>query len=225
MMANKKAACCGFMLMWLLARKLFGKKLSLEQSSFSQQGMEASIKRLLAEKEELAMQLTNSLLEMEEEKAIQCAREKASIEAIEEKRKLYNSQITSLSEKLSEVLSLCRSNFFLWKGILPSQQRKRQTLSLWLKASVQDLASCAASRAMAEAAKSISPPNTAYQFEVSCRALSGDRSPQAHLLKVTSPSALPQIFKNVMSASMLVDIVKCVATFFRSATWILKKKS
>ncbi|TYH76860.1 hypothetical protein ES332_D04G115100v1 [Gossypium tomentosum] len=68
---------------------------------------------------------------------------------------------------------------------------------------------------MAEAAKSISPPNTAYQFEVSCRALSGDRSPQAHLLKVTSPSALPQIFKNVMSASMLVDIVKCVATFFR----------
>ncbi|TYG49882.1 hypothetical protein ES288_D10G129900v1 [Gossypium darwinii] len=77
---------------------------------------------------------------------------------------------------------------------------------------------------MAEAAKSISPPNTAYQFEVSCRALSGDRSLQAHLLKVTSPSALPQIFKNAMSASMLVDIVKCVATFFRSATRILKKK-
>ncbi|KAB2006000.1 hypothetical protein ES319_D11G310200v1 [Gossypium barbadense] len=84
-----------------------------------------------------------------------------------------------------------------------------------LKASVQDLASRAASRAMAEAAKSISPPNTAYQFEVSWRALSGDRSLQAHLLKVTSPSALPQIFKNAMSASMLVDIVKCVATFFR----------
>ncbi|TYH49378.1 hypothetical protein ES332_D10G132200v1 [Gossypium tomentosum] len=77
---------------------------------------------------------------------------------------------------------------------------------------------------MAEAAKSISPPNTAYQFEVSCRALSGDRSLQAHLLKVTSPSALPQIFNNAMSASMLVDIVKCVATFFRSATRILKKK-
>ncbi|KAB1669094.1 hypothetical protein ES319_1Z076200v1 [Gossypium barbadense] len=46
--------------------------------------------------------------------------------------------------------------FDLRKGILPSQQRKRQTLSLWLKASVQDLASRAASRAMAEAAKSIS---------------------------------------------------------------------
>ncbi|PPD80150.1 hypothetical protein GOBAR_DD22928 [Gossypium barbadense] len=47
-------------------------------------------------------------------------------------------------------------NFYGRKGILPSQQRKRQTLSLWLKASVQDLASRAASRAMAEAAKSIS---------------------------------------------------------------------
>ncbi|TYI03817.1 hypothetical protein ES332_A11G368100v1 [Gossypium tomentosum] len=94
-----------------LQEELSSLKLSLEQSNSSQQGMEASIKSLLAEKEELAMQLTNSLLEMEEEKAIQCAREKASIEAIEEKRKLYNSEITSLSEKLSEVteeLELCR---------------------------------------------------------------------------------------------------------------------
>ncbi|KAK5787155.1 kinesin-like protein KIN-7O isoform X1 [Gossypium arboreum] len=94
-----------------LQEELSSLKLILEQSNSSQQGMEASIKSLLAEKEELAMQLTNSLLEMEEEKAIQCAREKASIEAIEEKRKLYNSEITLLSEKLSEVteeLELCR---------------------------------------------------------------------------------------------------------------------
>ncbi|XWS58095.1 hypothetical protein CRYUN_Cryun08bG0005400 [Craigia yunnanensis] len=84
-----------------------------------------------------------------------------------------------------------------------------------LKASVQELASRAASRAMVEAAKNISPPNTAYQFEVSWRALSGDCALQAHLLKVMSPSSLPQIFKNALSASMLVDIVKCVATFFR----------
>ncbi|KAK8712120.1 hypothetical protein V6N13_147370 [Hibiscus sabdariffa] len=86
-------------------------KLSLEQSNSQQQGMETSINSLLAEKEELAMQLTNSLLEMEEERAIQFAKEKASIEAIEEKTKLYNSEIKSLSEKLSEVtkeLELCR---------------------------------------------------------------------------------------------------------------------
>ncbi|KAK8588831.1 hypothetical protein V6N12_023244 [Hibiscus sabdariffa] len=94
-----------------LREELSGLKLSLEQSNSQQQGMETSIKSLLAEKEELAMQLTNSLLEMEEERAIQFAKEKASIEAIEEKTKLYNSEIKSLSEKLSEVtkeLELCR---------------------------------------------------------------------------------------------------------------------
>ncbi|OMO99839.1 hypothetical protein CCACVL1_03590 [Corchorus capsularis] len=87
-------------------------RLSMEQSNSSQQEMESSIKRLHAEKEELAMQLTNSLLEMEEERAIQCAREKASAEAIEEKEKLYNLEITSLSETLSEVmkdLESCRN--------------------------------------------------------------------------------------------------------------------
>ncbi|KAK6288523.1 hypothetical protein POUND7_000064 [Theobroma cacao] len=98
---------------------------------------------------------------------------------------------------------------------LESIKKNNRTRKPELKASVQELASLAATRAMAEAAKNISPPNTAYQFEVSWRALSGDRALQAHLLKVTSPSALPQIFKNALSASMLVDIIKCVATFFR----------
>ncbi|CAL5378738.1 unnamed protein product [Camellia sinensis] len=83
-----------------------------------------------------------------------------------------------------------------------------------LKASVQELAARAASRAMAEAAKNITPPNSAYQFEVSWRGLAGDRTLQARLLKVTSPVALPQIFKNAMSAPMLVDIIRCIATLF-----------
>ncbi|CAL5330189.1 unnamed protein product [Camellia sinensis] len=83
-----------------------------------------------------------------------------------------------------------------------------------LKASVQELAAQAASRAMAEAAKNITPPNSAYQFEVSWRGLAGDRTLQARLLKVTSPVALPQIFKNAMSAPMLVDIIRCIATLF-----------
>ncbi|XP_030476584.1 uncharacterized protein LOC115693682 isoform X1 [Syzygium oleosum] len=83
-----------------------------------------------------------------------------------------------------------------------------------LKASVQDLATRAASRAMSEAAKKITRPNSAYQFEVSWRGFSGDRSLQARLLKVTSPGSLPQIFKNALSAPLLVDIIKCIATFF-----------
>ncbi|CAL5380662.1 unnamed protein product [Camellia sinensis] len=83
-----------------------------------------------------------------------------------------------------------------------------------LKPSVQELAARAASRAMAEAAKNITPPNSAYQFEVSWRGLAGDRTLQARLLKVTSPVALRQIFKNAMSAPMLVDIIRCIATLF-----------
>ncbi|CAK7340538.1 unnamed protein product [Dovyalis caffra] len=92
--------------------------------------------------------------------------------------------------------------------------RNRRTGRQELKASVKELASRAASRAMAEAAKSITPPNSASQFEVSWKGFSGDHALQARLLKVTSPSALPQIFKNALSVPILIDIIKCVASFF-----------
>ncbi|KAK0601384.1 hypothetical protein LWI29_023760 [Acer saccharum] len=94
------------------------------------------------------------------------------------------------------------------------EKRNHRTRKQELKASVQELASRAASRAMAEAAKKITPPKSAYDFEVSWRGFSGDRALQACLLKATSPSVLPQIFKNALSAPILVDIIKCVATFF-----------
>ncbi|KAI4369355.1 hypothetical protein MLD38_017802 [Melastoma candidum] len=84
-----------------------------------------------------------------------------------------------------------------------------------LTASVQELASRASSRAMDEAARNISPPTTAYQFEVSWRGFSGDCTLQYRLLKVTPPSSLSKIFKNALTAPLLVDIVKCVGTFFR----------
>uniref|UniRef100_A0A6N2L1R1 RNA-polymerase II-associated protein 3-like C-terminal domain-containing protein n=1 Tax=Salix viminalis TaxID=40686 RepID=A0A6N2L1R1_SALVM len=99
---------------------------------------------------------------------------------------------------------------FLWNGIAKNNRTRRQEL----KTSVIELASQAASRAMAEAAKNITPPNTAYQFEVSWRGFSGDRALQTHLLKATSPSALPQIFKNALSVPILNDIIKRVASFF-----------
>ncbi|XP_038890655.1 RNA polymerase II-associated protein 3 isoform X3 [Benincasa hispida] len=83
-----------------------------------------------------------------------------------------------------------------------------------LKPSVQEFASLAASRSMVEAAKNIIAPTTAYQFEVSWRGFSGDRGLQARLLKAIAPAKLPQIFKNALTAPILVDIVKCVAMFF-----------
>ncbi|URD74128.1 RNA polymerase II-associated protein [Musa troglodytarum] len=86
-----------------------------------------------------------------------------------------------------------------------------------LKASLHDVASRAASRAVASAAKNITSPKSAYEFEVSWRALSDD-SAQAQLLKMIPPHTLPQIFKNALSAPILVDIIKCIGTFFKEDT-------
>ncbi|KAL6272660.1 hypothetical protein ACE6H2_023352 [Prunus campanulata] len=94
-----------------LQEELLALKQRLEESEFEQQKMEGSIKMFTEEKEDLAMQLTDSLLEMEEERAIWSAKEKASIEAIAEKSKAYNMEITSLSREMSEVrneLESCR---------------------------------------------------------------------------------------------------------------------
>ncbi|PQP96112.1 RNA polymerase II-associated protein 3 isoform X1 [Prunus yedoensis var. nudiflora] len=93
-------------------------------------------------------------------------------------------------------------------------KRNNTTREQEVKASVQELASRAASRVKAVAAEKITPPNSAYQFEVSWRGLSGDNARQTSLLKAISPSALPQIFKNALTVSILLDIIKCVATFF-----------
>ncbi|XP_022159405.1 RNA polymerase II-associated protein 3-like [Momordica charantia] len=93
-------------------------------------------------------------------------------------------------------------------------ERNHVTRKQELKPSVQELASRAASRSMVEAAKNITAPTTAYQFEVSWRGFSGDCALQARLLKAISPAKLPQIFKNALTAPMLIDIVKCVASFF-----------
>ncbi|KAJ8447081.1 hypothetical protein Cgig2_022810 [Carnegiea gigantea] len=92
-----------------------------------------------------------------------------------------------------------------------------------LGTSVQELASRAASRALAEAAKNITQPNSAYQFEATWRGFSGDRSLQAHLLKVTAPEALPQIFKNALTARLLLDIIKCISTIFTEDTELAVK--
>nr|XP_043613591.1 RNA polymerase II-associated protein 3 [Erigeron canadensis] len=83
-----------------------------------------------------------------------------------------------------------------------------------LKESVHELAARAASLATAEAAKDIVPPTTAYQFEASWRGFSGNHALQARLLKATDPVMLPQIFKNALSAPLLIDIIRCIATIF-----------
>ncbi|KAJ6741700.1 CENTROMERE PROTEIN E [Salix viminalis] len=78
-------------------------RLMLEESTLNQQNMESSIRLLSEQKEELAMQLSDSLLEMEEEKAIWFSKEKASIEVIEENTKLQGAEITAFTKAMSEV--------------------------------------------------------------------------------------------------------------------------
>ncbi|CAM8894639.1 unnamed protein product [Rhodiola kirilowii] len=94
-------------------------------------------------------------------------------------------------------------------------KRKHLPSKLEQKPSVQELAARAASRASKETAQNIIPPNSAYQFEVTWRGFSGDRALEARLLKATSPSILPQLFKNALTSTMLVDIIRCLATIFR----------
>ncbi|XP_028077191.1 RNA polymerase II-associated protein 3-like isoform X4 [Camellia sinensis] len=119
-----------------------------------------------------------------------------------------------VNKHVGAVQSVSRSSQKIVTAAIQEDHNKKNHKKQELKASVQELAARAASLAKAEVAKNITPPNSAYQFEVSWRGLAGDRTLQARLLKVTSPVALPQIFKNAMSAPMLVDIIRCIATFF-----------
>ncbi|XP_004497885.1 kinesin-like protein KIN-7O isoform X2 [Cicer arietinum] len=89
-------------------------KQRLEESDLDQEKFKSSIKVLVEEKEELAMQLTDALLEIEEERAIWSAKEKDALLAIEEQARSNNEQITSLSAELSEVkkeLESCREEY------------------------------------------------------------------------------------------------------------------
>ncbi|XP_049392243.1 kinesin-like protein KIN-7O isoform X1 [Solanum stenotomum] len=86
-------------------------RLCSEESESRCQRFETSVNILVEEKEDLAMQLTDALLEMEEEKAIWLAREKATVEAINEKAKSYSAEIANVSQKMTEVtneLESCR---------------------------------------------------------------------------------------------------------------------
>ncbi|KAF4402548.1 hypothetical protein G4B88_012333 [Cannabis sativa] len=94
----------------LLQEEVLVLKQKLEENQFEQRQMESSIKILVEEKEELAMQLSHSLLEMEEEKAIWFAKEKATVEVIDEKTRLYNTEIISLTKELSEVRNKLESS-------------------------------------------------------------------------------------------------------------------
>ncbi|KAI3828704.1 hypothetical protein L1987_02813 [Smallanthus sonchifolius] len=83
----------------------------LEEATLHNENADSSIGRLLEEKEEMAMQLTDALLAIEEERAIWSTTEKASIEAIKDQSKSYTAEIALLKDAMSKVnneLEACR---------------------------------------------------------------------------------------------------------------------
>ncbi|KAK2403310.1 P-loop containing nucleoside triphosphate hydrolase superfamily protein [Trifolium repens] len=86
-----------------LKEEISALKQRLEESDLNQEKFKSSITVLMEEKEELAMQLTDALLEIEEERAIWSAKEKDALLAIEEQARSNNEHVTSLSAELSEV--------------------------------------------------------------------------------------------------------------------------
>lgn len=82
-------------------------------------------------------------------------------------------------------------------------------------ASAQAVAARAASRAVSAVAKKMTAPKTAYEFEATWKIFSGDLSAQAEMLKIIAPTSLPKIFKDAVSAPLLMDIIRCVEHFFR----------
>ncbi|XP_041024589.1 kinesin-like protein KIN-7O isoform X2 [Juglans microcarpa x Juglans regia] len=98
----------------------------VEDYKSNQQKMENSIRKLVEEKEELAMQLSDSLLEMEEERAIWSTKERVSVRAIEEQGKLYDVEIMKLSRGMTEVrneLESCQEECRVLRERLTSSEK------------------------------------------------------------------------------------------------------
>lgn len=94
-------------------------------------------------------------------------------------------------------------------AINSKNSQKQDTL-----ASTQVVAARAASRAVSAVARKMTAPKTAYEFEATWKIFSGDLSAQAELLKIIDPTSLPKIFKDALSALLLMDIIRCVEHFF-----------
>ncbi|KAK9664426.1 hypothetical protein RND81_14G041000 [Saponaria officinalis] len=116
-----------------LNEELLGLRSKLDDSETSHRKLDDQLNQLVDEKEELATQLTNALLEMEEERAVWSAKEKASVEAIKDKANIYNDEITALSSELlkvkNELMSLSKEYEILQERLKGAEEyRQSKTL-------------------------------------------------------------------------------------------------
>jgi predicted glycosyltransferase len=74
--------------------------------------------------------------------------------------------------------------------------------------STQAAAARAAANVTAGLGKNLVSPKTSYEFEAVWKGLSGNRSSQAHLLKIMDPLSLPKLFKDSLGAPLLMEIIQ-----------------
>ncbi|KAH9299105.1 hypothetical protein KI387_030787 [Taxus chinensis] len=147
-----------------------------------------------------------------------------SIENTSEKTRIEADQETKAS--ITQIDSAARSDLTLAKDSLKIEVDSRKLESHVKQKSLngnqkqdsqfsaQAVAARAASRAMAAVAQNITAPKTAYEFEAMWKGFSEDRYAQSELLKVMAPSSLQKVFKDALSAPLLMDIIRCVECFF-----------
>eukprot|EP00252_Welwitschia_mirabilis_P021766 TRINITY_DN5681_c0_g1_i3.p1 TRINITY_DN5681_c0_g1~~TRINITY_DN5681_c0_g1_i3.p1 ORF type:complete len:472 (+),score=127.61 TRINITY_DN5681_c0_g1_i3:280-1695(+) len=72
----------------------------------------------------------------------------------------------------------------------------------------------AASRVASAIARKLTAPKTAYEFEALWKGFQGEHSAQIELIKVMDPTSLPKVFKEALSAPLLLDIIRCIKHIF-----------
>ncbi|KAG0621344.1 hypothetical protein M758_3G012800 [Ceratodon purpureus] len=65
----------------------------------------------------------------------------------------------------------------------------------------------AAVNARAGLARNMVAPKTAYEFEATWKGFANDRQSQSRLLKIMEPSLLPKVFKDLLGAPLLMEII------------------
>eukprot|EP00898_Chlorokybus_atmophyticus_P000596 jgi/Chlat1/1537/Chrsp122S01824 len=101
--------------------------------------------------------------------------------------------------------------------VSPSLQARNKNSTLTsptLDQSAANAARAAAEKARSAVAQAMQPPSSAYEFEVSWKALAGDMHAQANYLKMIPPRRLPAVFKDSLTAVLLTQLLNTLQLHF-----------
>ncbi|KAL3677740.1 hypothetical protein R1sor_020696 [Riccia sorocarpa] len=93
-------------------------------------------------------------------------------------------------------------------GNVPKVEKKKSVDS----EAIQKAAARAAAAVTAD--RKVAAPKTAYEFESMWKGFDGNLDLQSRLIKVMDPASLPGVFKDSLTATVLVDIIRCLQLLF-----------